>query len=118
MAAYPGCSLEQLKPWALIAERHFRRWAQIDTQPDTEGDLRKIIEESEIGRIRGSPNNPVAVIYDPKLAGESVTHPNINYRSRRSVLAQPPGCEHGSPLKQIVVGPRVFKAVDVGPQGF
>ena len=76
---YPSCTFEQLQPWALIAERNVRRWTQIHTIPeaDTEAELRKIIEGSEIGKLRGTPSEPIAIIYDPKLTGESITRPRI-----------------------------------------
>ena len=77
---YPSCTFEQLQPWALIAERNVRRWTQIHTIPeaDTEAELRKIIEGSEIGKLRGTPSEPIAIIYDPKLTGESIHHPAPN----------------------------------------
>lgn len=76
---FPKLTIEQLQPYCLIAERNVRRLTEIKTLPeaDVETETRKLIEASEIGKLRGSSSEPIGIIYDPKLSGEAITRPRI-----------------------------------------
>ena len=60
-AACPNALRDELLIYALMAEEYIARTVQIVTPPP-KGSLSKIIEESVVGQLEGTPTSPVGIL--------------------------------------------------------
>ena len=63
--------------WTMLAKRLVRKYVRIIPYPETEKQLSKEMQSSDLGSMRGDMTGLSLLHYDQKLAGEAITDPRL-----------------------------------------